>query len=133
MQLFYNDTVGHYGDNTGSYTAHISATPAAHPPKESCGKAVDVEIEQTPQTPLWDLDTIVTLNPAQINLPGYRDRGIGTAVWLRVGLRGGRRERRGHGQCPPAGLRCGRPRTPARRQGSVHRVRDRRTWHGHPG
>lgn len=69
IYLLYNDSVGHYGDNTGSYTAHISATPAAHPPKENCGKAVDVEIRQTPQTPLWNLDTTVTLNPAQITCP----------------------------------------------------------------
>jgi hypothetical protein len=69
IYLLYNDSIGHYGDNTGSYTAHVAVTPAAHPPKEDCGKVVDLEIRQTPQTPLWSLHTVVTLNPVQISCP----------------------------------------------------------------
>jgi hypothetical protein len=69
IYLLYNDATGDYGDNTGAYTAHASVTPKAHQAKASCGKAVDLEIRQTPQTPLWDLDTVVTLNPAQITCP----------------------------------------------------------------
>jgi len=67
IYLLYNDS--YYPDNSGSYSAHVSVTPAAHPPRETCGKAVDVEVRQTPQTPLWQLDTVVTLNPAQIACP----------------------------------------------------------------
>lgn len=69
VYLLYNDSTGQYGNNSGGYTATVTVTAAPHPPRAGCGKVVDLEVHQTPKTPLWTLDTVVTLNPAQITCP----------------------------------------------------------------
>lgn len=69
LYLLYNDSVGQYSNNTGSYAATVTVTePAHHSP--TCNKIVDVQLHQTPQTPLYDLSLVVTLNTANISCPG---------------------------------------------------------------
>jgi hypothetical protein len=69
LYLLYNDSVGQYGNDTGSYTSTVTVTePAHHSP--TCNKIVDLQLHQTPQTPLYDLSLVVTLNTANIACPG---------------------------------------------------------------